>query len=65
MMMLMMTMMVMVVMGDRCPDPLSIQDPSLATTFNLDQFFGPPYYELAKHDSTQPDSFVIAVGRGW
>ena len=36
-----------------------IQDPSLATTFNLDQFYGPPYYELAKHDDTQPNSFVF------
>jgi len=46
-----------VVQSYPCPDPRSIQDPSLATTFNLTQFLGDgqPYYELALHDYTQPD----------
>ena len=39
-----------------CPSPLSIQDPNLASAFNLSQFLGAglPYYELALHDYTQP-----------
>ncbi len=39
----------------RCPSPLSIQEPSLASSFSLPQFTGSsPYYELALHDYTQP-----------
>jgi hypothetical protein len=39
----------------QCPNPTSIQDSSLASNFNINQFVGPePYYELALHDYTQP-----------
>lgn len=43
-----------VVWGSHCPHPLSIQDPTLAKSFNVTKFIGAPYYELAKHDYTQP-----------
>ena len=42
------------VLSKGCPDPISIQDPALATEFRLSQFVGEPYYELALHDYTQP-----------
>ena len=42
------------VAAERCPAPLTIQDPTLAKNFQLSQFVGPAYYELALHDYTQP-----------
>ena len=44
----------MTALAERCPKPTLIQDPSLAAYFNIEQFVGKPYYELALHDYTQP-----------
>mgnify|MGYP006950451438 CR=1 FL=1 len=52
------------VFSTRCPDPLSIQDPELATKFNMMQFVGAePYYEIAYHDYTQPQMCGCMISR--
>ena len=43
-----------IVTAARCPEPTAIQDADFAQKWNLTQFLGPAYYELALHDYTQP-----------